>query len=67
MGAMPVGCYKEMSGIKEGVIMRFEFRMNLQKFNFCQRFGVFEGNLPHSIAFIISPHFIKNGERFALP
>ena len=24
MGAMPVGCYKKMSAIKEGVIMRLQ-------------------------------------------
>ena len=24
MGAMPVGCYKQMSAIKEGVIMRLQ-------------------------------------------
>ena len=35
MGAMPVGCYKQMSTIKEGVIMRLqcirEFQLVFQK------------------------------------
>ena len=30
MGAMPVGCYKQMSAIKEGVIMRFKFKFKLR-------------------------------------
>ena len=25
MGTMPVGCYKQMSDIKEGVIMRLQY------------------------------------------
>ena len=32
MGAMPIGCYKQMSAIKEGVIMRLQC---IFKYAFC--------------------------------